>query len=64
MSNGLALTRSDAAKKNELFFFIEDSSGNIISIKQTVRSKRGKQVQIYIEAPDNVKVSRGELLTS
>lgn len=63
MSNGLALTRSDAADKNELFFFIEDSHGKIISIKQTFRSKKGKQVKIYIEAPENVKISRGELLT-
>ena len=34
MSKGLALTRTTQSEKNELIFFVHDSSGKEISIKQ------------------------------
>jgi hypothetical protein len=62
MSNGLALTRTVSSQKNELYFQIVEKCGNVISIKQTVYEKNGKQVKILIDAPENVKITRGELL--
>ncbi|KZZ10596.1 hypothetical protein A3752_12170 [Oleiphilus sp. HI0081] len=61
MSNGLALTREPKANKNELLFYVEDSNGKLITIKQTIRSIKGQQVKFSISAPDSVKISRGEL---
>ena len=62
MSNGLALTRTSSENRNELHFHIQDSNGEIIPVIQTIEKVKGKQVRIYIEAPDNVKIFRGELL--
>jgi sRNA-binding carbon storage regulator CsrA len=64
MSNGLALTREPKANKNELLFYVEDSNGELITIKQTIRSIKGQQVRVSISAPDSVKISRGELENS
>jgi len=64
MSNGLALTRTPSEDRNELLFYVQDSNGQTIPIKQTIEKVRGKQVRIYIEAPENVKIFRGELLCS
>jgi hypothetical protein len=62
MGGKLALTRSTKPDDDELFFFVEDSNGTIIPIKQTITKVKGGQVRMSIEAGDNVKVSRGELV--
>jgi len=62
MSKGLALTRAPSKDNNELIFFIEDSNGDAIRIKQTVEKVIGKQVRVTIDAPGNVKILRGEQL--
>lgn len=59
MCKGLAITRTK--KHPELYFLIEDSSGETIKIKQTFK-KNGQQTMVVIDAPGNVKVVRGELL--
>jgi hypothetical protein len=62
MSGKLALTRSTKPNKDELFFFVEDSNGNIIQIKQTFIRALGGQIRMSIEAGKNVQILRGELL--
>jgi len=62
MSNRLALVRSATQNKDELHFFVEDSNGTIIPIKQTITKVTGGQVRMAIEAGDNVAVLRGELV--
>ncbi|KZZ37876.1 MULTISPECIES: carbon storage regulator [unclassified Oleiphilus] len=62
MSNGLALTREAKQNKNELFFHIRDSNGELITIRQSVASVKGRQVRINIQAPDNVGIVRGEIV--
>jgi len=62
MSNGLSLTRAPSKDNNELIFFIEDSNGDAIRIKQTVEKVIGKHVRVTIDALGNVKILRGELL--
>jgi len=62
MSNKLVLTRSTKPNKDELFFFIEDSNGNTIPIKQTFMRDNGGQIRMSIEAGENVQILRGELL--
>ena len=64
MSNGLALTREPKANKNELLFYVEDSNGELITIKQTLKSIKGRQVKISFEAPNSVTILRGELENS
>tara|TARA_R110001599_G_scaffold9972_5_gene49277 strand:- start:2503 stop:2697 length:195 start_codon:yes stop_codon:yes gene_type:complete len=62
MKKGLSITRAPYPDNNELFFFIEDSNGSIIPIKQTFSSVEGYQVRMNIEAPESVKIYRGELI--
>jgi hypothetical protein len=62
MSNKLSLTRSTKPNKDEIFFFVKDSNGTIISIKQTFTKVTGGQLRISIEASESVQVLRGELL--
>jgi hypothetical protein len=62
MSNKLSLTRSTKPNKDEIFFFVKDSNGTIISIKQTFTKVTGGQLRMSIEACESVKVLRGELL--
>jgi len=62
MSKGLALTRATYPGSNELFFLVEDSNGNTIPIKQTFIRLDGGQIKINVQAGQNVKVLRGELI--
>lgn len=62
MSKGLGITRAPYKDNDELFFFIEDSNGSIIPIKQTFNSVNDTQIRLSIEAPDSVKIYRGELI--
>lgn len=59
MSKGLALKRSE--KNPDLHFFVEDSNGEVIEIRQTMEVV-GNQVKVVISAPNNVIISRGEQL--
>lgn len=61
MKKGLSITRAPYPDNNELFFFVEDSNGCIIPIKQTFNAVDDNQIRLSIEAPDNVKIYRGEL---
>ena len=63
MSKGLALTRAVYNDTNEIFFFIEDSNGTTIPIKQTFVSSHKGQVRVQIEAGKAVTILRGELMT-
>lgn len=62
MSNGLSLTRATYPNANELYFLVEDSNGNTIPIKQTFLRLEDGQIKINIQASNQVKVYRGELL--
>lgn len=62
MSKGLSLTRATYPNANELYFLIEDSNGNTIPIKQTFLKLDGGQIKMNIQAGQNVKVLRGELI--
>jgi hypothetical protein len=62
MSNKLSLTRSTKPNKDELFFFVKDSNGTTIPIKQTFTKVTGGQLRMCIEAGESVQVLRGELL--
>mgnify|MGYP000412031802 CR=1 FL=1 len=57
MSKGL--TCAPIQDNNELIFFIEDSNGDAIHIKQTVEKVQGKQVWVTIDAAGNVNIVRG-----
>lgn len=60
MSKGFAVTRTK--NKPDLFFFVEDSNGELIPIKQTLTEVGRGQARLFISAPDNVKIRRGETL--
>lgn len=62
MSKGLSLTRAPYSDNNELFFFVEDSNGWIIPIKQIFKAVDDNQIRLRIEAPESVKIYRGELI--
>ena len=54
--------RSATQNKDELHFFVEDSNGTIIPIKQIITKVTCGQVRMTIEAGNNVTVLRGELV--
>jgi sRNA-binding carbon storage regulator CsrA len=62
MSNKLVLTRNTKPHNDELYFFVEDSNGSTIPIKQTFTKVSGGQIRMSIEAGENVQILRGELL--
>ena len=63
MSNRLSLTRNTKPGKNELFFYVKDSHGNTIEIKQTITEIKRGQVRFDIATGEKVKILRGELIS-
>lgn len=59
MCKGLAITRSN--KHPDIYLEFKDSSGEVVKVKQTIK-KNGQQTMVVIDAPESVKVIRGELL--
>jgi len=46
----------------ELFFSIENLDGSSTDFKLAVTKQKGNQTRLSIQAPENVKIMRGELL--
>jgi carbon storage regulator CsrA len=61
MEKGLTLSRKLSEK---IIIQFEDSNGEIIEVIQTITKISGNQVRVSTNAPSNVQIIRGELLTN
>ena len=61
MNQGISLTLS-RKESEEICFSVTTTSGEVVEFKQVFRKISGNHTKVTIEAPDSVKVLRGELV--